>query len=126
MRLVCLTPLNGPLRSRTLARSSPFQRLIKDQMKNRPTLKSDHGWDSWDWNSLSDSCLREARRLLRSEQDAQEAAQDALLRAWRGRSCQGRRLPGSRLEMRCCSGYVMRGTLRNHVWLAWRECPREL
>jgi len=57
-------------------------------MKNRSTLNRDHGWDSWDWNALSDSCLREARRVLRSEQDAQEAAQDALLRAWRGRSRQ--------------------------------------
>ena len=58
-------------------------------MQSRSTLNErDHGWDSWDWNSLSDSCLREARRLLRSEQDAQEAAQDALLRAWRGRAHQ--------------------------------------
>jgi RNA polymerase sigma-70 factor, ECF subfamily len=57
-------------------------------MQNPPTLKGDHGWDSWDWNVLSTSCLREARRLLDCEQDAQEAAQDALLRAWRGRARQ--------------------------------------
>jgi RNA polymerase sigma-70 factor, ECF subfamily len=36
------------------------------------------------------SCLREARRLLACEQDAEEAAQDALLRAWCGRSRQHR------------------------------------
>ena len=57
-------------------------------MQNRPTLNGDHGWDSWDWNALSTSCLREARRLLDSEQDAEEAAQEALLRAWRGRERQ--------------------------------------
>jgi RNA polymerase sigma-70 factor (ECF subfamily) len=57
-------------------------------MQNRPTLDEDHGWDSWDWNALSTTCLREARRVLGSEQDAQEAAQDALLRAWRGRAHQ--------------------------------------
>jgi RNA polymerase sigma-70 factor (ECF subfamily) len=60
-------------------------------MHNRPTLNGDHGWDSWDWDALSTTCLREARRLLGSEQDAQEAAQDALLRAWRGRSRQRQR-----------------------------------
>lgn len=57
-------------------------------MQNLPTLKSDQGWDSWDWTELSASCLREARRLLGSEQDAQEAAQEALLRAWRRRDRQ--------------------------------------
>jgi RNA polymerase sigma-70 factor, ECF subfamily len=57
-------------------------------MHSRSTLKRDHGWDSWDWTALSTSCHREARRLLESEQDAEEAAQDALLRAWRGRDRQ--------------------------------------
>jgi RNA polymerase sigma-70 factor (ECF subfamily) len=57
-------------------------------MQNRSTLNGNHGWDSWDWNALSTTCLREARRVLGSEQDAQEAAQDALLRAWRGRARQ--------------------------------------
>jgi RNA polymerase sigma-70 factor (ECF subfamily) len=36
------------------------------------------------------SCLRETRRVLDSEQDAEEAAQDALLRAWRKRASQTR------------------------------------
>lgn len=60
-------------------------------MQNRPTLIPDHGWDSWDWTALSTSCLQEARRLLDSEQDAEEAAQDALLRAWRRREHQRER-----------------------------------
>jgi RNA polymerase sigma-70 factor, ECF subfamily len=60
-------------------------------MQNRPTLGRDHGWDSWDWDALSTSCLREARRLLDCEQDAEEAAQDALLRAWRRRELQTER-----------------------------------
>jgi RNA polymerase sigma-70 factor, ECF subfamily len=57
-------------------------------MQSPPTLNGDHGWDSWDWDVLRTSCLREARRLLDCEQDAEEAAQDALLRAWRGRTRQ--------------------------------------
>ena len=59
-------------------------------MQNPRTLDGDHGWDSWDWTALSTSCLRETRRVLNSEQDAEEAAQDALLRAWRGRARQRR------------------------------------
>ena len=60
-------------------------------MRNRPTLNREHGWDSWDWSALSNSCLQETRRVLDSEQDAQEVAQDALLRAWRGRARQRER-----------------------------------
>lgn len=40
----------------------------------------------WDWERFSARCLREARRYLRTDADAQEAAQEALLRAWRNRS----------------------------------------
>jgi RNA polymerase sigma-70 factor (ECF subfamily) len=54
-------------------------------MHNAHTLKAGHGWDSWDWKGLRASCLRETRRVLPSEHDAEEAAQDAMLRAWRGR-----------------------------------------
>jgi len=57
-------------------------------MQNIRTLDAGHGWDSWDWAGLRASCLREARRVLSSEHDAEEAAQDALLRAWRGRGGQ--------------------------------------
>jgi hypothetical protein len=52
-------------------------------MQNVPTLHGEHGWDSWDWDALRISCLREARRLLTCEEDAEEAAQYALLLAWR-------------------------------------------
>jgi RNA polymerase sigma-70 factor (ECF subfamily) len=59
-------------------------------MQDRRTLDSDHGWVGWDWNALRMSCLRETRRVLDCEQDAEEAAQDALLRAWRKRDSQTR------------------------------------
>jgi RNA polymerase sigma-70 factor (ECF subfamily) len=58
------------------------------QMQNSLTLDAGHGSDSWDWAGLRASCLRETRRVLSSEHDAEEAAQDALLRAWRGRGQQ--------------------------------------
>jgi RNA polymerase sigma-70 factor, ECF subfamily len=57
-------------------------------MQNSLTLDAGHGWDAWDWVGLRASCLRETRRVLSSEHDAEEAAQDALLRAWRGRDRQ--------------------------------------
>jgi RNA polymerase sigma-70 factor (ECF subfamily) len=42
----------------------------------------------WDWHRARSSCLREARRLLRDHEDAEEAVQEALTRAWRRRgSC---------------------------------------
>lgn len=39
----------------------------------------------WDWLTLRQRCLREARRVLREPDEAEEAVQEALLRAWRAR-----------------------------------------
>ena len=36
-----------------------------------------------DWHAARSRCLREARRVLHHREDAEEAAQEALLRAWR-------------------------------------------
>jgi RNA polymerase sigma-70 factor (ECF subfamily) len=36
-----------------------------------------------DWLRTRDCCLQEALRILRNREDAEEAAQEALLRAWR-------------------------------------------
>jgi RNA polymerase sigma-70 factor (ECF subfamily) len=41
---------------------------------------------AWDWDGARSRCLREARRLLRDREDAEEAVQEALARAWRRRS----------------------------------------
>jgi len=47
------------------------------------------GWsyspDAWRWEGLRARCLRETSRILRRREDAEEAAQDALLRVWRQR-----------------------------------------
>jgi RNA polymerase sigma-70 factor, ECF subfamily len=37
----------------------------------------------WDWETARRRCLHEARRVLRNRDDAEEAVQEALLRAWR-------------------------------------------
>jgi RNA polymerase sigma-70 factor (ECF subfamily) len=37
----------------------------------------------WDWEAARRRCLREARRVLCNRDDAEEAVQEALLRAWR-------------------------------------------
>jgi RNA polymerase sigma-70 factor, ECF subfamily len=43
----------------------------------------------WDWHSARARCLREAMRVLRDPLAAEDAAQEAMLRAWRQRdSCQ--------------------------------------
>lgn len=42
--------------------------------------------DEWDWEALASVALREARRVLSTRQDAEDAAQNALIRAFRARS----------------------------------------
>jgi RNA polymerase sigma-70 factor, ECF subfamily len=50
---------------------------------------------SWDWGALRQVSLREARRVLRSSDQAEDAAQEAVIRAWRYRSsCRDKRDPG--------------------------------
>ncbi len=39
--------------------------------------------ESWDWRALHAVALREARAVLRDDHAAQDAAQEAALRAWR-------------------------------------------
>jgi RNA polymerase sigma-70 factor (ECF subfamily) len=41
---------------------------------------------SWHWALLRERSLREARRIVGNQEDAEEAVQEALTRAWRARS----------------------------------------
>ncbi|HEX8647726.1 MAG TPA: sigma-70 family RNA polymerase sigma factor [Thermoleophilaceae bacterium] len=42
----------------------------------------------WEWDTARQRCLREARRILRDAEDAEEAVQEAFIRAWRSQdSC---------------------------------------
>jgi RNA polymerase sigma-70 factor (ECF subfamily) len=68
--------------ARAIWRRKPFQALSCFQCD---PIHSNAVAD-WDWDRAAARCLREARRYLRSDADAQEAAQEALLRAWRNRS----------------------------------------
>ena len=48
----------------------------------------------WESDLVRRRCLREARRILRDSEDAEEAVQEALIRAWRSRaSCHTSPLP---------------------------------
>jgi len=41
---------------------------------------------AWDWPEARERCLREARRYTRSQAEAEDIVQEALLRAWRTRT----------------------------------------
>jgi RNA polymerase sigma-70 factor (ECF subfamily) len=50
---------------------------------------------AWDWGRARDLCFREARRVTRDAVLAEDAAQDAVLRAWRAcGSCRTPEAPG--------------------------------
>jgi RNA polymerase sigma-70 factor (ECF subfamily) len=76
-----------------------------------PLADSPNPAQNWDWAAIRVRCLREARRMLDCERDAEEAVQEALLRAWRCHAQQ--REPGAEL------GWVLRITrneaLRSHA-----------
>jgi RNA polymerase sigma-70 factor (ECF subfamily) len=49
----------------------------------------------WDWDQARELCYREARRVTRDRALAEDATQDALLRAWRAQaSCRSPDAPG--------------------------------
>jgi RNA polymerase sigma-70 factor, ECF subfamily len=67
-----------------------------------PLADSANPAQNWDWAAIRVRCMREARRMLDCERDAEEAVQEALLRAWRSHAQQ--REPGAEL------GWVLRIT----------------
>jgi RNA polymerase sigma-70 factor (ECF subfamily) len=50
---------------------------------------------AWDWAAIRAACLREAERVLGRSSDAEDAAQEAAVRAWRRRdTCNDPARPG--------------------------------
>jgi len=54
------------------------------RLDHRVARKSDSG-DAWDWDEIHRICLRFAFRYAKNRTEAEDIAQDALLRAWRKR-----------------------------------------
>lgn len=52
---------------------------------DHPAVRGDSG-DGWEWGEAHRVCLRAAHRFARSPSEAEDIAQDALLRAWTRRS----------------------------------------
>jgi RNA polymerase sigma-70 factor, ECF subfamily len=72
---------------------------------------------AWDWAGLSRSASLEARRLLRDPYDAEDAAQEAMVRAWRQRSsCRSPEAPEGWLRQ-----IARNEALRNHGRALSRE-----
>ncbi len=46
-----------------------------------------HTKPDWDWKEIRALCLREARRIVGPSTAADDAAQEAAIRAWRQRAC---------------------------------------
>jgi len=53
---------------------------------NAPTAPPRPDRLEWDWAAVRTICLREARRVLGATADAEDAAQEAAMRAWRRRA----------------------------------------
>jgi RNA polymerase sigma-70 factor (ECF subfamily) len=58
-------------------RATPLKSRPSPTPAGRP---ADNGWD---WNEARHHCVHEARRVLRSAAEAEDAAQEALVRVWR-------------------------------------------
>jgi RNA polymerase sigma-70 factor, ECF subfamily len=81
-------------------------------------LNSSSEEPSWPWDLARQRCLREARRILRNRDDAEEAVQEALARAWRGRAtC---RTPATPIP------WLLKITRNEAIRLAARRRRREL
>src|SRR5687767_425866 len=50
---------------------------MRTEMDSPPAL--------WDWPTARERCLREARRYTRSQAEAEDIVQEAMLRAWKTR-----------------------------------------
>ena len=71
----------------------------------------------WEWEAARSRCLGEARRILRDSDDAEEAVQEAMIRAWRNRSAC--RTPGAPI------GWLVQITRNEALRLAARRQRRQ-
>ena len=72
---------------------------------------------SWEWAAARQRCLREARRILGNRDDAEEAVQEAFIRAWRKRNAC--RTPGAPLP------WLLQITRNESMRLAARRSRRQ-
>ena len=80
------------------------------------------GPHDWDWAKARAICLRETRRVLRDPHAAEDAAQEAVLRAWNARShC--RTAQAFHSWLRAIAGNEAMRLAQRHTRTAAREAP---
>jgi RNA polymerase sigma-70 factor, ECF subfamily len=57
--------------------------MTPTSIKQIPSLTAGGSTSCWDWGEARRHCVGEARRVLRSSAEVEDAAQEALLRVWR-------------------------------------------
>lgn len=79
-----------------MLRSDSLLRIVEVQRLDRHVSQGGTEDDEWCWDDVRRTCLRHAYRYARNPSEAEDIAQDAMLRAWRRRSTL--REPGARRQ----------------------------
>lgn len=67
-------------------KSASLFRIVKAELVDRGAVLGKGTGEDWDWEEVRRACVRFAYRYAKSAVEAEDIAQDAVLRAWRKRS----------------------------------------
>jgi RNA polymerase sigma-70 factor, ECF subfamily len=63
--------------------------MATSTFSNASSLRTSRSGARWDWGEARQQCVREARRVLRSSAEVDDAVQEALIRVWRSERSPG-------------------------------------